>query len=153
MKYSADFIQRFCAELEMGVNRTDACLMAGLAYSVFMEWMRGDIPAKALKGLRSEKTRAEEKAKFSKSVIEAELTCKNRNVKVIQRAAISGNAHAAGWWLERKHPDEFMQRGKMELTGPGGAPLVNPYKDLTDQELKDRIQKALKRLKDHEEGK
>ena len=153
MKYGADIMQRICAELEMGVNRMDACEMVGIPFETFNEWMKGNIPAKAMKGLRSEKTRAEAKSAFSEAVRKAELTCKNRNVKVIQKAAVLGSAHAAGWWLERKHPGEFAAQGKLEVTGAGGVPLVNPYKDLTDAELNERIRKALKRLKDHEEGK
>jgi hypothetical protein len=62
------------------------------------------------------------------------MRCKERNIKIIQRAGIKSWT-AAAWWLERKHPDEFAQRGKFEHTGKDGAPLIPIVFDKQDAKL------------------
>ena len=103
MKYNKDIVRQFETELEMGMTRTDTCTKAGISYETFTVWM-------------------ERKPDFSEAVKRAEARCKERCIKIIQKAAIS-TWTAAAWWLERRHRDEYSLR--TELTGPGGKALTS----------------------------
>lgn len=70
-----------------GSNRTDAVALAGISYETFTVWMR-------------------ERPEFAESIKKAEAVCKQRNITIVQKAAVT-TWQAAAWWLERKHPNEF----------------------------------------------
>lgn len=96
MKYGKEITGQICAELEMGINRTDTCDIVGISYETFTQWMK--------------------KPEFSEAIKKAEGKCKARNIKLIQKAAIT-TWQAAAWWLERKHQDEFSLKQKVEHSG------------------------------------
>lgn len=86
MKYGPEMTHEIAALLANGSNRTDACAIAGISYETFTQWMQ--------------------KAEFVEAIKKAEATCKNRNIALVQKAALT-TWQAAAWWLERKHRDEF----------------------------------------------
>jgi hypothetical protein len=86
MKYCPEITQQIANLLKEGSNRTDACTLADISYETFTQWM-----------LKSE---------FAEAIKKAEASCKNRNIAIIQKAAIT-TWQAAAWWLERKHREEF----------------------------------------------
>lgn len=102
MKYGKDKTEEICGLLASGVNRTDSCSLADIHYETFTEWMK--------------------KLEFSEAIKKAESSCKKRNIDMIQKASIT-TWQAAAWWLERKHPEEFGLRNKVEHTGADGEPL------------------------------
>lgn len=86
MKYGPEKTLEIAQHLREGSNRTDACLLSDISYETFTEWMK--------------------KPEFSEPIKKAEAECKARNIKIIQKAAIT-TWQAAAWWLERKHHVEF----------------------------------------------
>jgi hypothetical protein len=94
MKYGPEKTKEICDLLRAGSNRTDACSCADVSYETFTVWMQ--------------------KAEFSERIKKAEAECKNRNIKIIQKAAIT-TWQAGAWWLERKHSDEFALKNKTEM--------------------------------------
>lgn len=104
MKYCKEITNEIAQLLEEGSNRTDACIIAGIHYDTFMEWLRG-------------------KPEFSEAIKRAEALCKQRNINIIQKATRKYWT-AAAWWLERKHQDEFSIKQKVEHAGPNGQPLT-----------------------------
>jgi len=94
MKYGPEKTEEICDLLRVGSNRTDACLCADIHYDTFCEWMT--------------------KTDFSERIKKAEAECKNRNIKLIQKAAIT-TWQAGAWLLERRYPDEYALRNRTEL--------------------------------------
>ena len=86
MKYSKEKTQEICKRLELGMGRVDTCILSDISYETFTEWIK--------------------KSEFSEAIKKAEVKCKERNVSIIQKAAIS-TWQAAAWWLERKCHTEF----------------------------------------------
>lgn len=86
MKYGPEMTAEIAQLLQNGASRTDACALVSIVYDTFSDWMK--------------------KPEFVEAIKKAEATCKQRNVTIIQKAAIK-TWQAAAWWLERKHPEEF----------------------------------------------
>ena len=112
MKKTKEMIEKISQELEMGLSREDCCVKFGIVKSTFYAWMK--------------------KSDFSNVVSKAEQRCKDRNIKIIQKAALK-SWQAAAWWLERKHREEYARRS--ELTGAGGDPLIPVAIDGSDAKL------------------
>lgn len=91
--------EKVFSALREGMNRTDACIIAGVGKKWFYEQLKTN-------------------EDFANKVDCAETVCKNYHVKIIQEAA-KKNWTAAAWWLERKHPEEFALRQKHEVEGFG----------------------------------
>ena len=86
MKYGKEITDEIANHIKLGMGRVDACRLANIHYDTFTVWM--------------------EKPEFSESIKRAESEFKQRNVAIIQRAAIK-SWQAAAWLLERKFFDEF----------------------------------------------
>ena len=92
MKYSPEIITEICRYLEQGMSQKDAAILSDINADTFYEWMK--------------------KPDFSDNIKKAEMKCKQRNVAIIQKAAIN-TWQAAAWWLERKLSDEFALKTKV----------------------------------------
>lgn len=103
MKYSPEKTQEICKRLEIGLMRTDSCTLSDISYETFTQWMK--------------------KSEFSEAIKKAELRCKERNVSIIQKAAIT-TWQAAAWWLERKMPEEFALKSKVEFPDNKAFPFT-----------------------------
>jgi hypothetical protein len=101
MKYSQEITEQICQHLSQGLGRVDTTDMVGISYETFTQWMK--------------------KPEFAEAIKRAEAKCKQRNIALIQKAAIT-TWQAAAWWLERKHRDEFALR--TEHTGRNGEALT-----------------------------
>ncbi len=115
MKYSGETITELCKLLEQGNGRVDSCILVGLHYDTFTEWMRGRIPEKLLSGLNDEETK-EKKSEFSDAVKRAETKAKQGMIDIIIKAAPK-QWQAAAWYLERKFPNEYAQRLRTDHSG------------------------------------
>ncbi len=125
MKYGKEITHQIAELLAGGMGRVDSCDFAGISYETFTVWM-GD----------------KKKPEFSEAIKKAEMACKQRNIARIQNAS-KKSWQAAAWWLERKHPEEFALRYKVEATGKNGGPLVvTPMIDLSKWK-KDELVHAL----------
>lgn len=103
MKYCKEITEEICTLLSQGMGRVDAASLADINYDTFCQWMK--------------------KPEFSDAIKKAEMKCKQRNIALIQKAALS-TWQAAAWWLERKCSEEFALKQKLEHMGKDGAPLT-----------------------------
>ncbi len=103
MKYSSEKTEEICKHLETGLRREDAWAFAGISEATFYEWLK--------------------KPEFSESIKKAELKNKQRNIVIIQNAA-KKTWQASAWWLERKYPEEFALKQRLEHTGKNGGPIA-----------------------------
>ena len=96
--------------LKAGNNRKDSSLYAGISEQTFYTWMK--------RGREGESPYAE----FLESVKIAESQAVVRNVAIIQKAA-EETWQAAAWWLERKRPDEWARRQRMDIGSSNEQPM------------------------------
>jgi len=103
---------------------TTACQSVGISKATFYNWMgKGE---KATGGLFR---------KFYEAVQEATAKAEQKYVGVITDAANKGTWYAAAWWLERRYPDRWGRRERLDVTS-GGKPIgLVDVKKLTDDEL------------------
>lgn len=88
--------------LRAGNSRRDSALYAGISEQTFYSWMS--------RGRDGEPLYVE----FLEAVEKAEAQSVVRNVAIIQRAA-EETWQAAAWWLERKRPDDWGRRQRMDI--------------------------------------
>lgn len=106
MKYCPEIIKEITDNLSLGMGRVDTATLVGINFDTFCQWMQ--------------------KPEFSEAIKKAELQSKLRCVGIIQKAAIT-TWQAAAWWLERKMPEEFALRNRLEHSGMNGAPIEINY--------------------------
>lgn len=102
MKYGKEITEQICKTLSEGMGRVDSATLAGIHYETFTQWMK--------------------KPEFSDAIKKAETKCKQRNIAIIQKAALT-TWQAAAWWMERKHPEEFALKRLLEHSGPEGGTI------------------------------
>src|SRR2546421_10078481 len=100
MKYSPEIVEEICKAVREGSSQKDAAILAGIAEATFYEWKNT-------------------KPEFAKPLEKAELECKNRNIKIIQKAAIT-TWQAAAWLLERRYFSEYALKQQFEHSGKNG---------------------------------
>lgn len=121
--------KKLCAHLGRGVPAKTACLLAGMSYSVYMKTRRsgrdGDSP---------------EAIAFLQATDEARAVHEAKLIQIINMAMSDpkvGPEHAK-WMLERRYWRRWNPRGRTELTGKNGAPLIpadTDFSSMTDAEL------------------
>lgn len=105
-----------------GATQRDASALAGISEDTLSLWKKDD-------------------SDFSEQMRQKEIECKMVHVKIVQEAG-KKSWQASAWWLERKYPQEFANRPRIEpveLSKTG-------YENLTDEELTAIIDQG--RLKD-----
>lgn len=102
MKYGKVITEEIARYLAQGVGRCDSSELSGISFETFTQWMK--------------------KPDFSEAIKKAEASCKHRNIALIQKAALT-TWQAAAWWLERKYPNEFALKHKLEHSGDDGGPI------------------------------
>lgn len=88
---------RICDVLRTGNTRKAACDYAGIDQDTFANWLARF-------------------SDFSDAVKKAESECEVRNVALIQKAA-QETWTAAAWWLERRRPDDWARKDKLQHEG------------------------------------
>jgi hypothetical protein len=81
--------------LRAGNTRKAACHFAAIDQKTFENWLRI--------------------SDFSQAVQKAESDAEVRMVAQIARAAQDGTWQAAAWWLERRRPDDYARRERLDL--------------------------------------
>ncbi len=81
----------------------------GISKETFFRWLR-----------EGEKAKSGLKRQFYDAVKKAEAEAIARNIALIQKAAQEGNWQAAAWWLERKYPEEWGRKDRMDIQAEGG---------------------------------
>lgn len=119
------------SSLRLGNTRRAAAAFAGISHDTFYQWMK-------------EQT-------FADAVSKAEADAEARFLAQVAKAAADGTWTAAAWWLERRRPDDYGRKervdstSKVEITGKDGGP-IETLAGLSDHErraLKDAIEEHL----------
>ena len=100
------------AEFEGGNTCIDACCLAGITTPTFYKWMREG--ERATPGTKAHQ--------FWQRMKQADARCVKRNMLLVQKHA-GKSWQAAAWVLERKRPEDFNLRQKVELSGNPEAPV------------------------------
>lgn len=104
-----ELIEEICDWISKGNTFYRACILCNISEASFYEWKkRGNEELK-----NGEETVYTE---FIESVKKAEEKFKAWNVAQIMKASQNGTWQSSAWLLERKYPDEFGRREKIELT-------------------------------------
>jgi hypothetical protein len=104
--------------LKIGMSISDSCNLADIGRTTYYQKIKED-------------------PKFAKEMIQAKLENKKRNIALVQAQARK-RWQASAWWLERKYPEEFGRRQRIEhSTHPDRPVEVNlKLNKLSDQELR-----------------
>lgn len=89
-KIKGETLKAILKSIEVGMNITDACELAGIDRTTFYEWKKKEPTA-------------------HDQLRKTELRAKKRNITLINSAALT-DWRAAAWTLERKFPNEYSLR-------------------------------------------
>lgn len=107
-------VRAICEYLKNGATIVDACKVLRIGRGTFYKLAKNP--------------------KIKELFVSAEYECKMRNIALIQKAALR-TWQAAGWWLERKHKDEFAVRA--EFAGANGKNVtINVVSEFTKKQKK-----------------
>lgn len=111
LKLTAKVQDKIVTVIKAGNYCCVAAAYAGVAASTFWSWMqKGEEQPKSVYG------------KFRAAVLEAESFAEVRANTIIQKA-MEDNWVAAMTFLERKFPDRWGRRQRVEMTGANGGPI------------------------------
>jgi transposase len=107
-KRSPEREQAVLNALRVGNTRRASAAAAGISHALFYTWLEDET--------------------FLDAVTKAEADAELRFLgQVAKHAATS--PQAAQWWLERRRPDEYGKRERIEMSGPDGGPI--DHRDVT----------------------
>lgn len=98
-------IEKLLAGLRLGMTRRAAASHAGFSKTTLYRMLENDADGT----LVTEIEKAEAHAEGTYTGIIA--------------AASEKNWQAAAWWLERRHPQDYAKRERVEMSGPDGGPI------------------------------
>jgi transcriptional regulator with XRE-family HTH domain len=89
-----------------GMTREHTARALGIAPSTYSRWLE-----------IGENAEDEEKLerKLYDRVLKAEGEAIARNVALVQKAAQDGNWQAAAWWLERRYPNDYARKERLDI--------------------------------------
>lgn len=106
-KYTPERVDKILKAIAVGATFGHACAYAGIDHDTFNNWRK-------------------RYSEFSDAVKEAEGKSVVGWLAKIEKAASDGNWTAAAWKLERRFPDDYGRREKIEHANPDGTPLLEP---------------------------
>jgi transposase len=115
-KRTPDREARLLEALRAGNTRSAACHYAGIDQGTLANWLA-------------------RYSDFSDAINKAEADAEVRMVAQIARAAHDGTWTAAAWWLERRRPDDYGRRDRVEITLRQQAERLAAERGLDPEEL------------------
>lgn len=112
-KLTKDLIEQAEKLIKLGNYNTTVTQYLGIHQSTWYKWMQDGENAKS--GLKKE---------LFDRIKSAESHAEIRNVQLIQNAG-NNTWQAAAWYLERKFPDRWGNKEKMQLSGDVGVQIVD----------------------------
>jgi transposase len=109
MKINKKLVQLAIDLVEQGLHTKHVAQALGISRQTFYNWLR-----------KGEQTQKGLEYELYKGVQQAEARAIARNIAIIQKAAQDGNWQAAAWWLERKYPEEWGRKDRMNLETDNG---------------------------------
>lgn len=110
-KYTAELAERIIDLIRKGAYIETAAAACGVHKGAFYDWLR-----------RSEKGE-EPYAGFSHAVERAAAESELSFADIIDKAAKTGQWQAAAWRLERKFPNRYGLKNRLEVTGEDGKAI------------------------------
>jgi transposase-like protein len=116
-KFTPDRRQKIIEAIQAGNYNIVAARYGGITKDCFYKWMQ-----------RGEREQSGEYREFSDAVKDAEAVAEVRAEALIQAAALGDKKHpgqwqAAAWYLERRHPDRWSRKERVELSGNKDSPV------------------------------
>lgn len=113
-KLTPEVRERLLDAIRSGVTYEVACSHAGIAYSTLRNWVT------AAEQGAGDPIKLELLDALKKAEADAEVTCIAR----IREAATGGQWQAAAWLLERRHPERWARRDRVDQQHTGGIEVV-----------------------------
>lgn len=119
-KFTEQTVNRILEAIRNGLSYRHAVQAAGISYDTFLRWME-----------KGENARSGKFREFFDQVKKAEAEGAERNMKLIQEAAETKDWKAAAWILERRHPDDYGEKRKVDanLNHSGEVNIYIPNND------------------------
>lgn len=126
-KLSRKLIQEAENLIKLGNYNVTVCQYLGIGETTWYRWLQEGREAE--RGLKRE---------FWEAIKRAESHAEIRNVQVIQQAG-QDNWQASAWYLERKFPDKWGRKDRLEaeLSHSGKVDIKAKISEMTDDELKE----------------
>lgn len=121
-KYSKEITEEICKYIEAGNTQHDAATLVDISDETFHQWKNN-------------------RPEFAEALKKATTKSKNRNIQIIQRAAIT-TWQAAAWWLERRFRDEYALKQFHDLSGNLNVDLSSSIKKEREKRGIDSKQKG-----------
>lgn len=99
-KLTPELMDRAVKLKKGGANNRDICAAVGITETTFYEWLN--------------KPRNKDQSAFSDAMKKAEADYKNALLAIIARDARERDWKAAAWLLERKYPEEYSRRDRVQ---------------------------------------
>ena len=118
--------KKICEAISRGATQRDAAMSAGIGRSTFLEWIR--------RGNDTDSTRSFDPiyADFADAVEKAEAECAVRMAHIVCDAAPE-NWQAGMTWLERRRPDDWARRDKVQHgSDPENPVIVRTESDIAE---------------------
>lgn len=112
-KLTEKMIEEIAKHIELGMINKDVAQLVGISETTFYNWMKEGENSKDNNIFR----------KFYLKVKEAEAKAIKRNLAIIQRAANEGNWQAAAWFLERKRPEDWGRKERVNINTDDGITI------------------------------
>jgi len=123
-KLTEELIPIIKSEISEGNYVSVVCQAHGINRTSFYDWKN-----------RGEKGKSGIYRDFYEAIEEATAKAEQKYVGVIKDAANSGVWTAAAWWLERRYPDRWGKREKVDVTSGGKQINTLDLKNLSNDEL------------------
>jgi transposase-like protein len=112
-KFSVEKQETICKAIATGSTYAEAAAAAGIDYTTLLAWRR-----------RGEKANSGKLFEFSKAIKKAE---DQSEAELLSRIVNAGRDpkywQANAWILERRMPDRWGRKDRMEMTGKDGTPI------------------------------
>lgn len=104
LRISEDLIEKIAKYISEGNYVEVACAASGIGKTTYYRWF--DIGEKSKSGIYRE---------FRNAIKKAEADAETKYTGVIKDAANTGQWTAAAWWLERRYPERWGKREKLQV--------------------------------------
>jgi transposase len=111
-------VDALCQNIMKGMPYRHACAAAGISYSTYRDWIRrGEAEMQRVDENPKASIRKDEAkyVDFVQSIREAEAVGMKQNLDRIADASKNGAWQASAWLLERRYPDEFGRKEKLDM--------------------------------------
>lgn len=138
-KLTPETRQRICDNITLGMTYEHATQAAGIDYSTFRKWiLRGEAEKDRVNENDRAKIRKDELiyVEFVEALKESEARGIRNNLAMITKASKDGSWQASAWILERRHPEDYGRKDKLDMKAEhsGGVSINLKMTDCSKKE-------------------